>query len=160
MCGIAGILQLDNLPVRREPIERMVETLDHRGPDAYGIELRGPVGLGHTRLSIIDLAGGVQPMSSADGNLTVTFNGEIFNYLKLRQELIDLGRRFSSNSDTEVLLQAYTNGARTALHISMGNGPSRSGTLASRSCSCLAIDWANGRCSTRSLARRCCSRQR
>lgn len=107
MCGIAGILQGDGQPVRRELLERMIETLDHRGPDAHGIELLGPVGLGHTRLSIIDLAGGVQPMSSADGNLTVTFNGEIFNYLELRQELIALGRTFASNSDTEVLLQAY-----------------------------------------------------
>ena len=107
MCGIAGILQLDGQPVRRELLERMVETLDHRGPDAHGVELLGPVGLGHTRLSIIDLSGGVQPMSSADGNLTVTFNGEIFNYLELRQELIALGRTFVSNSDTEVLLQAY-----------------------------------------------------
>ena len=107
MCGIAGILQLDGQPVLRERLERMVETLDHRGPDAHGVELRGPVGLGHTRLSIIDLAGGVQPMSSADGNLTVTFNGEIFNYIELRQELIALGRTFASNSDTEVLLQAY-----------------------------------------------------
>ena len=107
MCGIAGILQFDGQPVRRELIERMVETLDHRGPDAHGIELRGPVGLGHTRLSIIDLSGGVQPMSSADGNLTVTFNGEIFNYLELRRELIGRGRRFVTHSDTEVLLQAY-----------------------------------------------------
>ena len=107
MCGIAGIFQLDEQPVRREQLERMVSTLDHRGPDAYGIELLGPVGLGHTRLSIIDLAGGAQPMSSEDGQLTVTFNGEIFNYIELRQELIALGRTFASNSDTEVLLQAY-----------------------------------------------------
>ena len=87
----------------------MVSTLDHRGPDANGIELRGAVALGHTRLSIIDLSGGVQPMvlSENDRELVVTFNGEIFNYLELRQELIALGRRFDTTSDTEVLLQAY-----------------------------------------------------
>ena len=76
MCGIAGILQFNGQPVRRSWLERMVATLDHRGPDARGVETIGPVGLGHTRLSIIDLAGGVQPMPSADGQLTVTFNGE------------------------------------------------------------------------------------
>lgn len=107
MCGIAGILRGDGSPVARDVLLRMVATLDHRGPDAHGLSLRGPVGLGHTRLSIIDLAGGLQPMSSRDGSLTVTFNGEIFNYLELREELIGLGRQFDSNSDTEVLLQAY-----------------------------------------------------
>lgn len=107
MCGIAGIFQWNGQPVRRELLERMVATLDHRGPDAFGTELIGPVGLGHTRLSIIDLAGGVQPMPSADGQLTVTFNGEIFNYIELRQELTALGRTFTTDSDTEVLLQAY-----------------------------------------------------
>lgn len=107
MCGIAGIQRFDGQPVRREALDAMVATLDHRGPDANGVELRGSVGLGHTRLSIIDLAGGVQPMESDDGELVVTFNGEIFNYIELRQELIALGRRFGTTSDTEVLLQAY-----------------------------------------------------
>lgn len=107
MCGIAGILQGDGRPVQCNLLERMVAALDHRGPDARGIELRGPVGLGHTRLSIIDLSGGVQPMSSDDGHLTVTFNGEIFNYVELRDELTRLGRTFRTTSDTEVLLQAY-----------------------------------------------------
>ena len=107
MCGIAGIQHFNGEPVRREPLERMVSVLEHRGPDANGVALCGQVGLGHTRLSIIDLAGGAQPMPSADGNLTVTFNGEIFNYIELRQELIALGRHFSTSSDTEVLLQAY-----------------------------------------------------
>lgn len=107
MCGIAGILQGDGRPVQCNLLERMVAALDHRGPDARGIELRGPVGFGHTRLSIIDLSGGVQPMSSDDGHLTVTFNGEIFNYLELRDELTRLGRTFRTTSDTEVLLQAY-----------------------------------------------------
>ena len=107
MCGIAGILHGDGQPVRRQHLEAMVAELHHRGPDARGVEIQGCVGLGHTRLSIIDLAGGVQPMSSEDGALTVTFNGEIFNYLELRAELISLGRTFRTTSDTEVLLQAY-----------------------------------------------------
>ncbi|MBC7816846.1 MAG: asparagine synthase (glutamine-hydrolyzing) [Planctomycetaceae bacterium] len=107
MCGIAGIQRFDGQPVRREVLDAMVATLDHRGPDANGVELRGSVGLGHTRLSIIDLSGGVQPMVLEDDELVVTFNGEIFNYIELRQELIAHGRRFTTTSDTEVLLQAY-----------------------------------------------------
>ena len=109
MCGIAGIQRFDGQPVGREMLDAMVATLDHRGPDANGVELRGSVGLGHTRLSIIDLSGGVQPMVLGEGSdeLIVTFNGEIFNYIDLRQELIAHGRRFATTSDTEVLLQAY-----------------------------------------------------
>lgn len=109
MCGIAGIQRLDGQPVRQEAVEDMVATLDHRGPDAHGVELRGSVALGHTRLSIIDLAGGVQPMTFKDHNadLVITFNGEIFNYIELRQELIGRGRRFTTTSDTEVVMQAY-----------------------------------------------------
>jgi asparagine synthase (glutamine-hydrolysing) len=109
MCGVAGIQRFDGQPVRRETLGAMVETLDHRGPDANGVELRGAVGLGHTRLSIIDLSGGVQPMEfeDKDAELLITFNGEIFNYIELRQELIGCGRRFATTSDTEVVLQAY-----------------------------------------------------
>ncbi|MFT5092340.1 MAG: asparagine synthase (glutamine-hydrolyzing) [Porticoccaceae bacterium] len=111
MCGIAGIQRLDGQPVRRETIGDMVATLDHRGPDANGVELRGSVGLGHTRLSIIDLSGGAQPMTfqdrDRDSELVITFNGEIFNYIELRQELIGCGRQFATTSDTEVVLQAY-----------------------------------------------------
>ena len=109
MCGIAGIQRLDGQPARREAIEDMIATLDHRGPDAHGVELCGSVGLGHTRLSIIDLAGGVQPMAfkDNDADLVITFNGEIFNYIELRKELIGRGRRFATTSDTEVVLQAY-----------------------------------------------------
>lgn len=109
MCGIAGIQRLDGQTVRRDAIEDMVATLDHRGPDAHGVERRGSVALGHTRLSIIDLAGGVQPMTFKDAaaDLAITFNGEIFNYIELRQELTARGRRFTTTSDTEVVLQAY-----------------------------------------------------
>lgn len=109
MCGIAGIQRFDGQPVRRESVGDMIATLDHRGPDAHGVELRGCVGLGHTRLSIIDLSGGAQPMSFQDSgtDLVITFNGEIFNYIELRQELISRGRQFTTTSDTEVVLQAY-----------------------------------------------------
>ncbi len=85
----------------------MAAQIRHRGPDAAGATVDGPVGLGHTRLSIIDLAGGVQPMATPDGSLRVTFNGEIFNYLELRERLIGLGHVFATRSDTEVILHAY-----------------------------------------------------
>jgi len=107
MCGIAGILHHDDLPVDVESIRRMTAQIQHRGPDATGAFTQGPVGLGHTRLSIIDLTGGRQPMSTGDDRHTVTFNGEIFNYVELRERLIGLGHEFRTNSDTEVVLHAF-----------------------------------------------------
>ena len=160
MCGIAGIQRFDGQPVRRKALDAMVATLDHRGPDANGVELRGSVGLGHTRLSIIDLSGGVQPMVLEDDELVVTFNGEIFNYIELRQELIAHGRRFATTSDTEVLLQAYAQWGEDCVSTSTDNGPSPFGMLAARNCSCRAIGSASGLCFTRSAARRFCSRPR
>ncbi|MFN0197916.1 MAG: asparagine synthase (glutamine-hydrolyzing) [Planctomycetaceae bacterium] len=116
MCGIAGIIELiedlrethaaDPQPMRRA-LWSMIQSLEHRGPDALNIYHDGGVGLAHSRLSIIDHGGGHQPMSTADGLLTITFNGEIFNYVELRAELIRQGRTFRSQSDTEVILQAY-----------------------------------------------------
>lgn len=85
----------------------MIAPIRYRGPDEQGVRIEGPVGLGHVRLSIIDLRGGRQPMATADGTLWVTFNGEIFNYVELRQELLARGHRFQSRSDTEVILHAY-----------------------------------------------------
>ena len=85
----------------------MVSQLSHRGPDANGFYANNSAGLGHARLSIIDLEGGSQPMSSADGRYWITFNGEIFNYIELRDELVKKGHRFSTRSDTEVLLRLY-----------------------------------------------------
>ena len=85
----------------------MIATLSHRGPDACGIHCASQAGLAHARLSIIDLEGGQQPMSIADGNLWITFNGEIFNYVELRQELIRKGHKFATRSDTEVILHLY-----------------------------------------------------
>ena len=107
MCGIAGVLRFDSRGVDREQPARMIATLLHRGPDGSGVYRKGPVALAHARLSIIDLTGGTQPMCTGDGMLWITFNGEIFNYLELRQELINKGHRFSTRSDTEVILNAY-----------------------------------------------------
>ncbi|HEY5900798.1 MAG TPA: asparagine synthase (glutamine-hydrolyzing) [Burkholderiales bacterium] len=108
MCGIAGYYALTPRPLApREVLERMVEAVRHRGPDARGVYVDGRAALGHRRLSIIDLSGGKQPLSTPDGELWVTFNGEIFNYVELRAELIARGRQFRTRSDTETILHAY-----------------------------------------------------
>ena len=107
MCGVAGIIKFRGARVDREPLERMIATLDHRGPDAREVYLSGEAGLAHARLSIIDLESGGQPMLSADGRFSITFNGEIFNYVELREELIHKGHRFVTRSDTEVILHLY-----------------------------------------------------
>ena len=107
MCGIAGLIERHGTHVEPAQLESMIALLAHRGPDARGISVRGGAGLAHARLSIIDLAGGAQPMSNADGTVWITFNGEIFNYLELREELIRKGHRFASRSDTEVILHLY-----------------------------------------------------
>jgi asparagine synthase (glutamine-hydrolysing) len=85
----------------------MISTLSHRGPDAMGVQCLRATGFAHARLSIIDLAGGAQPMSIAGGTLWITFNGEIFNYVELREELIQKGHTFATRSDTEVILHLY-----------------------------------------------------
>ncbi|HQZ37438.1 MAG TPA: asparagine synthase (glutamine-hydrolyzing) [Vicinamibacterales bacterium] len=107
MCGIAGSLTLDGRPSDPEYAEQMIRSLGHRGPDDASLLLDGEVVLGHRRLSIIDVANGQQPMSTADERLWITFNGEIFNYPELREDLAARGHRFSNHSDTEVLLHLY-----------------------------------------------------
>ncbi|MCA9025111.1 MAG: asparagine synthase (glutamine-hydrolyzing) [Planctomycetaceae bacterium] len=107
MCGIAGMIDLRGRPVERVPVRRMCNALVHRGPDADGFYVKGQVALGQRRLSIIDLSGGRQPMSNEDGSVWVSFNGEIYNYSELREELISRGHRFVSHSDTEVIVHAY-----------------------------------------------------
>ncbi len=108
MCGIAGYFALTPRPIApRAVLERMVEAVRHRGPDAGGVYLDSRAGLGHRRLSIIDLSGGKQPLSTADERLWVTFNGEIFNYVELTAELTARGRQFQTRSDTETILHAY-----------------------------------------------------
>ena len=94
MCGIAGQFNFERRePVERETIVRMARSIAHRGPDDEGFFIAGPVGLGFRRLSIIDLAGGHQPMSDAEETVWVIFNGEIYNYKELRAELEGLGHR-------------------------------------------------------------------
>ncbi len=107
MCGITGILQFDGSPVSEPELHRMTDRLRHRGPDGAGYRIVGRAGLGHRRLSIIDLAGGAQPMSNEDGTVWITFNGEIYNYQELEPELRALGHRFRTSSDTEVIVHAY-----------------------------------------------------
>jgi asparagine synthase (glutamine-hydrolysing) len=109
MCGIAGIAS-SSVPISVELVARMCDTLRHRGPDDEGVwrETGGTVVFGHRRLSIIDLSsGGHQPMADATGECHVVFNGEIYNYRELREELCRMGHRFHSSSDTEVILEAY-----------------------------------------------------
>jgi asparagine synthase (glutamine-hydrolysing) len=107
MCGIFGVLQLDGSPAQRGTLEAMARLSVHRGPDDQGLHLDGACGIGMRRLSIIDLAGGHQPLSSADGSLTLVCNGEIYNFRELRRELEGLGQRFATGSDSEVLLHGY-----------------------------------------------------
>jgi len=106
MCGISGIIGVKSKEDTKA-VERMVASLSHRGPDGHGILNLGECQLGHTRLSIIDLEGGVQPMKDASGRYAITFNGEIYNYQELREELLKKGHRFNTHSDTEVIMSAY-----------------------------------------------------
>ncbi|TAK22291.1 MAG: asparagine synthase (glutamine-hydrolyzing) [Chloroflexota bacterium] len=107
MCGIAGILQLDGRHPDRGTIESMLDTMRHRGPDDAGTFFDGPLGLGARRLSIIDVAGGHQPVSTENGAVTVIQNGEIYNYAELRQGLAARGHAFRGGSDTEVIAHLY-----------------------------------------------------
>jgi len=109
MCGIAGIVhwQGDREPPARGALMRMVSALHHRGPDEAGLYRDARAGLAHTRLSIIDLATGQQPLSNEDETLWIVFNGEIFNYVELRDQLELSGHRFRTRSDTEVIVHAY-----------------------------------------------------
>jgi asparagine synthase (glutamine-hydrolysing) len=113
MCGIFGWVLEAGKHQDRETLINLTDLMSHRGPDGSGYRLHETsdgqcqIGLGHRRLSIIDIGGGAQPMSSEDGCFTLIFNGEIYNYLELRQELVALGHGFRTNSDTEVLIEAY-----------------------------------------------------
>ncbi|MBX7496213.1 amidotransferase 1, exosortase A system-associated [Qipengyuania sp. 6B39] len=108
MCGIAGIFHYETVkPVDPKRVERMTDALSHRGPDGSGVWTAPGVGLGHRRLSIIDLAGSPQPMHSADGRAVIVFNGEVYNYRSLRRELELAGARFRTDGDTETILAAW-----------------------------------------------------
>lgn len=108
MCGIGGLVALtDRDPPDRSALARMLGAMHHRGPDEFGTYRDRHAGLAHARLSIIDLASGQQPMSNEDGSLWIVFNGEIFNYVELRAELVAAGHVFRTKSDTEVLVHAW-----------------------------------------------------
>lgn len=108
MCGIAGIFHTEGFkPVDPDRVRRMCDAIAHRGPDGEGVWTAPGVGLGHRRLSIVDLAGSPQPMVAAEGDAVIVFNGEIYNFKDLRKELHALGAQFRTDGDTEVILQAW-----------------------------------------------------
>ncbi len=116
MCGIAVVIGLNGRSVERTAVERMAKSLFHRGPDDGGLYVEGAVGMGFRRLSILDLSeAGHQPMISQDGQYVLVFNGEIFNYVELREDLRQLGYQFRSSGDSEVLLAAYREWGRECL---------------------------------------------
>jgi asparagine synthase (glutamine-hydrolysing) len=107
MCGICGVFTLNGTAVDGALVRQMSATLAHRGPDGSGTFVSGAIGLAHRRLSIIDLEGGAQPLGSDDGKLQLVFNGEIYNFIELREELINKGHTFRTHSDTEVIIHGY-----------------------------------------------------
>ena len=108
MCGIVGIVRLDpNDTVDEARLMQMRDVLHHRGPDDEGLWVEGPVGLGHRRLAIVDVAGGHQPMANEDQTVWIVFNGEIYNHAALRPELEAKGHRYRTRSDTETILHLY-----------------------------------------------------
>jgi asparagine synthase (glutamine-hydrolysing) len=108
MCGIAGIVKLDpRETVEEARLKRMRDVLRHRGPDGEGLWIDGPIGLGHRRLAIVDVAGGQQPMANEDETVWITYNGEIYNHAALRPGLEAKGHRYQTRSDTETILHLY-----------------------------------------------------
>lgn len=107
MCGICGIFDQSGNPIDPGLLERMGKVIRHRGPDGDGRFIDKEIGLGHRRLSIIDLGGGAQPIGNEDGTLQIVFNGEIYNFIELRKELEAFGHQFKTRSDTEVIVHAY-----------------------------------------------------
>lgn len=116
MCGIAGVLSFHGRRAEWDRLAVMTAAIAHRGPDGQGIYTSGEAGLAHTRLSIIDRDGGVQPMSLDRGRFWISFNGEIYNYLELREQLIQNGHRFATRSDTEVILHLYQEKGEECVH--------------------------------------------
>src|ERR1044071_3520866 len=108
MCAICGIVNFNATePIDPGVLQRMTSAQAHRGPDDHGYFVNGNVGLGHRRLSIIDLSGGKQPIFNEDGSVVIVFNGEIYNYAELTAKLIAKGHQFRTRSDTETIVHAY-----------------------------------------------------
>ena len=116
MCGIAGLIYLNKQKVSPDLLKKMTNSLVHRGPDGEGYWIENNVGIGHRRLSIIDLSNhGAQPMQSQDQRYIISYNGEIYNYLELKDELIQLGYKFKTHTDTEVVLYSFIQWGNDAL---------------------------------------------
>jgi asparagine synthase (glutamine-hydrolysing) len=107
MCGVVGILEFSDRTPSSRDVELMTGRLQHRGPDGQGVHIHGPVALGHRRLSIIDLVSGSQPMTNEDGQVWITYNGELYNFSELRTELKSAGHTFRTSSDTEIIVHAW-----------------------------------------------------
>ena len=108
MCGICGIVNFNKAPVQINDLRKMMRIMKHRGPDDEGVYIKNNYGFGFVRLSIIDLSPlGHQPMFSNDGRYVLVFNGEVYNYIELREELKSIGYQFRSKTDTEVVLYSY-----------------------------------------------------
>jgi len=116
MCGFVGILNHRQKAISRNVLKAMTRTVAHRGPDGEGFFTEGPVGLGHRRLAVIDLSdAAAQPMRSECGRFVLAYNGELYNFRELREELSRLGYRFFSKSDTEVVLKALMEWGEAAI---------------------------------------------
>jgi asparagine synthase (glutamine-hydrolysing) len=115
VCGITGIVA-SGTDIDANYLAGMIAMLNHRGPDDRGMHIEPGAGLAHARLSILDLAGGCQRMANEDRSLWITFNGEIFNYVELSKDLVQKGHRFSTRSDTEVILHLYEEEGADAVH--------------------------------------------
>jgi len=156
MCGIAGILHWDKAPVAPADLASMVSLLKHRGPDEQNTQTPSPgVGLAHCRLKVIDLSAAArQPMSDESGRIQLLFNGEIYNFKELRQELLSVGARFRSQSDTEVILRAYETWGKAAIRrldgmfaLAIWDGTARKLLLArDRAGKKPLFYWTDGRC--------------
>ena len=107
MCGIAGYFLKNNASPSPETLKKMADAMQLRGPDGEGFFIENSLALAHRRLAVIDLATGDQPMSTPDGQYTIVFNGEIFNFRELKQELEAKGHTFRTKSDTEVILESF-----------------------------------------------------
>ncbi len=108
MCGIAGILEFGrDTRANAAALREMCRVITHRGPDDEGFYTDGPAGIGMRRLSIVDVAGGHQPLTNEDGTLWIVFNGEIYNHLALREQLIARGHRYTTHSDTETVIHLF-----------------------------------------------------
>ena len=147
MCGIAGIFDYrGHAGVDRALLRHMTDILGHRGPDGDGFHFAPGLGLGHRRLAIVDLVTGDQPVFNEDGTVAVVFNGEIYNYVELREALQRAGHRFSTDhSDTEVLVHLYEDRVLDFLHELNGMFAMHCGMRGGGGSSSHAIGWASSR---------------